>query len=334
MKSRIGPVLLFSLPSLLSAADPGAAFLGGDHSIRSVALGGVSAAAQGAQALGSNPALLFPPTGKSELYASFTQLWEETSDGHLAFASALSPKRAWGLSATFRDEGKTRHRDEGGLPTGTQTATHHETAAGAFSWKVWRGARVGVAGNIYQSTLAGESSDVSWAVDTGLSFQARKILYSLSVNHLGPGIKYIEQRDPLPSLLQLDASWDPGPLSVLAGYHRSLSGSGARGAMGIEYRVRTLALRAGLHADNQSSTNQLVDHLTTGFGLQLGKSIRMDYAYKQSAPDWGPAHSFALTWSWGETPRPPAPPKVKSKPPSPQPTDQRTPSPTRLKIKK
>lgn len=82
---------------------------------------------------------------------SFTPLlpniWEETSDGHLAFASALSPKRAWGLSATFRDEGKTRHRDEGGLPPpGRKRPPIMKRRRGLFPGKfggergwVWRG---------------------------------------------------------------------------------------------------------------------------------------------------------------------------------------------------
>lgn len=344
MKKRISAVLFLGIPCFLLAGEPGASFLAVDPSIRSIALGGVVTAAQGAQALGLNPAFLSPPTAKSELYASFSQLFGETTNGHLAFASLANPKQAWGLSATFINAGNSNDRDSQGQPTGTKTATHHETGAGAYSWEFWRGMHAGVCGNIYQSTLAGESSDVSWAIDTGVSLQTKKMLYSLSLNHLGPGIQYIDQRDPLPSVLQLDASWEPGPFTVLAGYHRSLTGSAAEGAVGFEYRVRALSLRAGLNGrlgktedltfKDQSSTDQLLDNLTTGFGLVVGQSLRMDYAFKQSAPDWGPAHSLALTWAWGDPAPSPLKNVAKPTPSTPKPTGYTPPLPTRNKLGK
>lgn len=319
--NKKGLFLVLSIPMALSAKEPGAAFLAVDSSVRSVALGGVLTAAEGAQAMGSNPAFLPPPNGTSELYASFTQLWGDTTDGHVAFASTINPKHAWGLSATFLDAGQTNGRNELGHPTGGNIATHHETVGGAFSWELTRGLRAGVLGNLYQSTLAGERSGSSWAIDTGLSLRLKKWRYSVSVNHLGPKIQYIEQRDALPSVLQLDASWEPGNLTVLGGYHKSLVGSGSQGSLGLEYRLGAISLRAGLHTqpegtndltfDDQSTTNQLIDNLTTGLGLQLGKSLRMDYAFKQSAPDSGPAHSLALTWSWGA---PPSSPTLNRKP--------------------
>jgi hypothetical protein len=347
MKTKMAAFLLVFIPSLLLAREPGAAFLGADTSVRSVALGGVFTAAQGAEALGSNPALIFPVKGKSELYTSFSQLYEETTDGHLAMATTLKSKHAWGLSATLRDEGKTIGRDEGGQSTGAPINTHHEMVGGAFSWGFLRGARAGISGNIFQSTLAGVSSGVSWAMDAGISYHPKHFLYSLSVNHLGPGIKYIEQRDPLPGRLQLDGSWEPGPMTVLMGYHHALNGSGAEGAVGVEYRVKALALRLGLHTtlggasnlayNNQSSADQLLNSLTTGFGFQMGKSLCLDYAYKQNAPEWGPAHSFALAWSWRDTPRPPAPPKRTStmKQTSPRPsTNKKAPLHPRIKLNK
>lgn len=307
-------LFLFASPLPLLAKSPGATFLNANSSIRAEALGGISTGAEGAEAIGSNPALLSSLGTKSELYASFSQPWEDTTDGHLSFASALNRRQTWGLSATFISAGETTSRDEWGQPTGGHTATHHEIGAGAFSWELKPGWHGGLTGNLYQSTLAGESSGVSWAMDAGLSGQIKQVLISASVNHLGPGIKYIDQRDPLPSVLQLDGSWTPGPLSVMAGYHRSLAGSGSLGAVGVEYRWRALALRAGLHAQwggpddlalaSQTTANQLLDNLTTGFGLRLGKSLRMDYAFQQSAPEWGPAHALALTWSWGEIPPP------------------------------
>lgn len=345
-KNFIAAAFLCTRPLFLSAKEPGAAFLMVDSSVRLVALGGVATAAEGAQALGSNPALLPPLHGKSELYASFNQLWGDTTDGHVAFASALNSKQSWGLSATFLDAGTTPGRDELGQPTGGNTATHHETGTGAFSWEFWRGLRAGISGNLYQSTLARERSGASWAVDTGVSLHRKKILYSLSLNHLGPGIKYVDQRDPLPSVLQLDASWELGATTVLAGYHRSLVGPDAQGALGFEYRLRALSLRAGLHTrlggpsdlafENQSTTNQLLDNLTTGLGLQLGKSLRMDYAFKQSAPDWGPAHSLALTWTWGESPRATSPSKTvaKLRQTSPKPSDKKNPPPSHKKLGK
>lgn len=341
LRIRMGFILFFGPPSLL-AKEPGAAFLTIDSSIRKVALGGVSTGAQGAHALGSNPALLQPLNDRSELYTSFLQLWGDTAIGHMAFATDINSKQVCGLSATVQNSQSTTERDNLGQTTGRQTATHHEKGAGAFAWEIKRGGRVGLAGNIFQSTLAGETSGVSWAVDAGASLNVKKCLFSASVNHLGPPVKYLNQQDDLPSVLMLDVSWEPGPLTLLMGYHRLLSGSGTRGALGVEYCWRALALRAGAHANlggtkdlawaDQSTTKQIMDNLTAGFGLFLGKSLRMDYAYQQSAADWDAGHSVALTWSWGVRPTPQK--KFKSSSglkPIPLPTK---PVPPRQKLKK
>lgn len=199
--------------------------------------------------------------------------------------------------------------------------------AGGLSRKLARGLRVGAAGRLYESTLAGESSGVGWSVDTGISYVVKDVLLSAAVNQLGPGIQYINQSDPLPSVLRLETSWEPGAVTFLAGYHRSLAGSGSEAALGLEYRWRSLSLRGGLRtflggADNlaleaQSTADGLLEHFTTGFGLKLGDNLRLDYAFQQSAPEWGADHSLALAWTWGQILRSPPPRPAGFKPKKP-----------------
>ncbi len=327
MKKRFIAAVLFLSPLGLGAKTPGAAFLAVDPSVRAESLGGISAAAFGAEALGANPALVTPLHGRSEFYATFSQLWGDTSDGHVAFASGLNPKTAMALSARFMASDPSGGRDASGQPTGADTAARHTTVAAALSRKLARGLRVGAAGRFFESTLAGESSGVGWSVDTGVSYVVKDVLLSAAVNQLGPGIQYIRQSDPLPSVLRLETSWEPGAVTFLAGYHRSLAGSGSEAALGLEYRWRSLSLRAGLRtflggADNlaleaQSTADGLLDHLTTGFGLKLGENLRLDYAFQQSAPEWGADHSLALAWTWGEILRSPAPRPAGVKPKKP-----------------
>ena len=306
-------------PVFLGAQTPGAAFLSVDPSVRSVALGGVTTAARGAQAVGANPALITPEQDGSEFYASFSQLLEDSTNGHVAVASRYSPITTWALSGTFLgSSGDSVGRDLFGQPTGVDTGSRHVTAAGALSRDFGRGIRGGVAGKMIQSTLAGETSGITWALDAGVAFTVKEVLVSAALNHLGPGIQYIDQRDDLPRQFRLDGAWEPGPLSLMAGYHQSLAGAGSEAMMGFEYRLGVLALRAGLRTslggaddlafNSQGTADQLMDNLTTGFGLKISPRLRMDYAFQQSTSDLGATHSLGLAWTWGNVPRDPSPP--------------------------
>lgn len=343
MKKKILMALVMGSPLFLSAQTPGAAFLSENASVRAGALGDISVAARGAQALGANPAQVPPPHERHELYTSFIQPWGDSTEGQVAFASALTARQSWGLSALFSNSGKTTPRNAVGQPTGGNTATHHEKITGAYSLELRKGIRWGVAGNAFQSTLAGEKSGETWSADTGIILSTKKWLFSATLNHLGPGIKYLDQRDPLPRVIELDTSWEPGPVSILAGYQKSLVGSGSRGALGCEYRFRGLALRTGLELfqtgsedlalNNQSTANELIDNLTMGFGLHLGQRLHLDYAIRQNSSDWGPAHSAALTWTWGNLPRAPQPQKNLSKKKKPSPKKTSPPQKRRIKLK-
>lgn len=344
MKVRFALLLILMNGSRLWGTSAGAAFLKIQTSVRAKALGGATVAAQGAQALGENPALLAPLRSKSELDASFVQLWEDSTNVNLAYTNALSLRTAWGVSTTYSDFGSSEERDSSGQATGQKNATHHGIASAALSKTITPGLRWGITGRVFQSTLADQPSDIAGSVDLGAAAQSKKFLFSASVHQLGPGIKYIDQQDALPSALRLDAAWETKPFSIMIGFHSSLTEGGSDGVLGVEYRLKAMALRAGMRTElsgeedlamaAQSKANEMLNDVTMGFGLTLYRNLRMDYAFSQNAPDWGPAHSLALTWAWGDPPLPPKPPKKLNKSPWSKPVKppSKTKPPRRLKL--
>jgi hypothetical protein len=339
-----GLAIVFFGSGSLHGGSSGAAFLKPNPSVRSQALGDVTPAARGAQAVGANPALIDPVSSKAELDTSFFQTWEESNNARLAYAHNLNPRLAWGVSLAVSDSGSTEGTDPYGQPTGQNAASQNGTVTGALAKELKRGVRVGAAARVFQSTLADNQSDVGWSGDLGATAQSAHFLVSLSVHQLGPGLTYIEQRDPLPSSLKIGLSWTSGPISLMSGYDASLSDNESQAAIAVEYRLGLVALRGGFknqltdntdYARTSSAGNGILDNTTLGFGFILPNNFKLDYAFSQITPDWNPTHSAALTWSWGKRP---VPPKLRKKPtPSvglKAPAAAPKPAPARQKLKR
>jgi hypothetical protein len=327
----------------LQAGTTGAAFLKPNPSVRSQALGNVTPAAQGAQAVGANPAMVDPASSKGELYTSFFQTWEESNNAQMAYAHNLNSRLAWGLSVAVSDSGSSEGTDLHGQPTGQTATSQNGTLTGALAKEMKRGVRVGAAARVFQSTLADNQSDLGWSADLGATAQSKHFLLGVSAHQLGPGLTYVEQRDPLPSSIKVGLAWTSGPISVMGGYHTSLADDESEGAIGMEYRLKILAFRAGLKnqfgededlAQTSASETAFLDNTTLGFGLSLPNNLKLDYAFSQTAPDWGASHSAALTWAWGKRPVPPKPPRKLAPRTGPKPSSpSKNPAPPRQKLK-
>lgn len=329
----------------ICAGESGAAFLNQNPSVRSQALGDVSLAAQGAQAIGINPAMIGPVSSKGEVDTSYFQSWEESSNARLAYAHNLNYRHAWGLSVAASDSGDSQSTDSFGQTTGRTASSQNGTLTGAFAGQIRRGVRLGAAGRVFQSTLADEKTAVSWSADVGMTAQSKKFLVGVCATQLGPGLKHINQKDPLPGVVHIGGTWNTGPISLMGGYQIPLVDEGSQGALALEYRLKILALRMGYKnqfggkndsaTSNNSGADSLFENLTLGFGLSLPRNFKMDYAFRQTNPDWGPSHSAALSWAWGARPLPPKPQKKWAPPNAAKPTPpaRRPPAP-RQKLKK
>lgn len=315
-------IILLAIGSA-QAKSPGAAFLTLPHSVRSEGAGGCAGLAEGAEALGMNPALITPLTSQGQIYTSFAQLWEDTAYAHLAGAWRLN-KRHTGLAlalSTVKTDGNGDRNAQGAL-TGTTADSQDTTAMAGISLRPAAAWRTGATARVFRSEIGPDKSEIGWSTDWGVAWAANKSLVAFSINHLGPGQQFLNQRDSLPTSAQLDGSWTTKNFTWAARAGREIAAKRNRLSGGVEYRWGPLAFRSGVNVQgggedgsiDESSTEEWVSGLSAGVGFQAGKSWRFDYAVRQPSSHFDAVHRAALTWSWGPpaqswTARP-----VKSKP--------------------
>lgn len=296
------------------AGSPGASFLKPNPSVRSQGLGDVSLGGEGAQAVGLNPARVAPISAKAEMDTSFFRTWEDSNNARVSYARNLDHRRAWGISVAVAHSGSSESTDIYGQPTGQTPSSQNAVLTAALARELKKGVRLGAAGRVFQSSLANKKSNCGWSVDVGASGQLDPFMLSVSVHQLGPGIRYVSQRDPLPSSLNIGLVWNTGPVSWLGGYDTGLNWEETTGSLAMEYQLKIIALRAGIKnrlggkedfaQASASGVDGLLDNTTLGFGLALPGNLKLDYAFSQKSADWGPTHSVAMTWSWGIRPVP------------------------------
>jgi hypothetical protein len=297
----------------LHAQDPGAAFLTLPHSVRSEGAGGSAGLALGAEALGLNPALISPDSSQGQLYTSFAQLWEDTAYAHLAGAWRVG-KRNTGLGialSTVKTDGNS-DRNAQGTVTGTTSDSQDTTALVGMSFQPSVPWRVGGTMRLFRSEIGNYQSNTAWSTDWGAAWSAQKALLSFSINHLGPGQQFINQRDPLPTVFRADGSWTTRNFTWVLGANQEITAARTRLSGGVEYRWGPLALRSGLNthwggveeSTDDSLTEEWLSGFSAGVGFRAGKNWRVDYAVRQPSSHFDVVHRASLSWLWGPAPQP------------------------------
>jgi hypothetical protein len=127
------------------------------------------------------------------------------------------------------------------------------------------------------------------------------------VTNIGQGVKFLSQRDPLPTAVNVGVA---APLDrvtfVLEANHlvperQTQAGLGAELGVGpIAFRVGYLAYaQGGDLARKDQKAGAALGGLSTGIGIKAG-IVRFDYAMSQQAPDYGPTQRVSLSIRWGE----------------------------------
>lgn len=201
----LAPLFLLVLvpsASISQALESGAEFLRIDTDARAGAMSSAGAASSsGISAMNYNPAGL-ASINKGELALSHSE-WYMGSAHDYAGAGMALPGRGnlkLGLSFTRLSNGELEGRSASrGRTTGY--SAYDQAAALALAGK-YGAYSVGGAVKYIQSSIAGVNGS-GYAVDLGVKRGLRGIpaAIGLSVQNLGPGIKYISQRDKLPLAL-------------------------------------------------------------------------------------------------------------------------------------
>ena len=299
--------------SLALSASTAGAFLKIDPSARSYAMGqsGV-VSALGAESMGSNPANLMDLPRKTELLTAYSSLTEGVSFGHIAGAINRSANKdlmvdALGFSYTRLGVDGIEGRDGIGNRTGdygtadSQMSLTASGNAGRF--------KLGLTGKLVQSKIGNYKANTVFAGDLGLSYGfkglGREMRGGLSLNNVGQGMRYLNQKDPLPTAIHAGLTTQAGPMNLTGGLTQELKGEGTSVNFGMEFNLGVVSLRAGVNALGGVSGNKasgaagIFEGLSSGLGLKLGMA-RVDYALGQSSADLGISHRASLTFQFGK----------------------------------
>ena len=260
--------------------------------------GAYTALADDSSALEWNPAGLSFANQKEASFAQ-TSLIDSVNYEHLAF-SAPGESYSFGTSLSYLGYGSIAGYDNNGVSIGNQSADALDFSGGvATMFK--DSLSLGMTGSFLRESLADVSAN-TFAVNGGaiyaIPFHPLNTNYRVgaSVLNLGPGLKFVSERDPLPEQAKFGVAamgveqW-PLTLTMDLGIPND---NVPYVSFGSEYWFReVVALRLGYSGSNDEEKG-----LRVGVGIKL-RGLLFDYSYG-SAGDFGAVQRFSLSFRFGE----------------------------------
>ena len=230
-------------------AEETAAFLKLGVGARALGMGGAyTAIADDSSSLFWNQAGL-SRISKRELGMSHAELPAQTRYDFLGY---VQPTKygTLGVGGTYLSQGSLEGRDASGKPTGGYSASDSAFQV-ALSRRLGDGSRLGVGVKYVRSAIA-DASAQTFAVDFGAQHELGlrgpgTPLFGVSVQNLGPGLKFQDQTDSLPLTLAAGLGYRlPMGLTAALDYRNRPHSASSEFRVGTEYAlVPTFALRAG-----------------------------------------------------------------------------------------
>jgi hypothetical protein len=269
-----------------SAGTSGAQFLGIGLGARPAAMGGACAAVVDGRA-----ALIWNPAGLSRVGGHFVSVSHASwlDDASYQFATYATPLGSRGVVGLSLQQGSLSwdNTGDGSFEAGD--------FAGAVGYSYLLKSNLGIGADVrYISSTLGDDSAASYALDAGVVYVATdRLSFGAAVRHLGPGVEFDNESDPLPVTLVGGAAYRwRDVLLALDVEQQNDSDAGVR--FGIEYSpLPYLDLRAGLTGGSESA----LEPYSAGVGFKLEDRWMLDYAYRPS--DLGATHQVALTAALG-----------------------------------
>ena len=268
-------------------------------SARAIGMGeAYTAAADDSSALAWNPAGLSFMQQKEAAFMH-DSLIESVHLEHVAYA-APGDYYSFGAAMSYLGYGSIAGYDNNGMSIGEQSAYSYIVSGGVSTFLHER-LSVGVTGSILRETLAGDSAG-TFAANIGAMYGLESHPFGgdyrlgVSVTNLGPGLKFISDREPLPRKINFGAAAmhvKELPLNLTMDVTQPNDNSAYVG-IGSEYWFKEIiALRLGY-----AGSNDVGRGLRLGIGLKL-REFLFDYAYGGYG-DFGATHWIELSLRWGE----------------------------------
>lgn len=319
-----------ALPVDSWAQTAGAAFLTIPSSPRSYSLGQSNLAAEGAQAIGVNPANLNLTPQRYEVFTSYSNVIGGEQYTHVAGAFMLPhPYQyldALGLAVTSLNISNIQGADTSGNLTGSSFGAGNLAVSLAAAGQIMPDLRWGATLKTLNSSIAGYNSGTTMAADLGARYDftefSKPMSVAASVTNMGPGIKFMSQTDALPTSIDIGWAGHFGSLMTVFDVNRLVSQQVTQFGLGAEYAVGPVAFRIGYRDQNSGTKNLaaqdqhgfdalLVNGLVFGVGINMGL-VALDYGVGQEAADFAISQHVALTVHWGGAAV--APEKVREQP--------------------
>jgi hypothetical protein len=156
---------------------------------------------------------------------------------------------------------------------------------------------LGVTGKWIHAKIDDIAADALAVEAGGLYRCSRTLNFGASVNNVGPSLKFLSDRNPLPTTFHGGFAWRPGP-QWLASTEGVYSRNGAAGfRVGGQWRpLEAISLRAGYRTDNLQGLSPLAG-VSMGVGIDV---LGQEFAYAW-APygELGSAQYFSLVARFG-----------------------------------
>ncbi|MBI4052110.1 MAG: PorV/PorQ family protein [Elusimicrobia bacterium] len=278
----------------------GADFLNIAVGARPVGMGNAyTAMASDVASLHWNPAGISRMQGR-ELAATHAQWLLDTRYDFVGFG--LPTQRGnWGLGLARLSQPRFDGRSDSGQKNGDFSA-YDQALTLAFGKPIGN-SHLGFGLKFIQSQIASYQAH-SFAVDLGLirqipvSFLQVPVSLGLSAQNIGPGMKFAEQRDPLPLTFAAGLAYPFfQAVSLAMDIKQKPRERTTDVSFGTEYQILpNLALRGGYLSQLGISSRQAFGGVAAGIGISILGS-RMDYAITPFG-DLGNVHRISLSYRW------------------------------------
>ncbi|MBI5573292.1 MAG: PorV/PorQ family protein [Elusimicrobia bacterium] len=169
---------------------------------------------------------------------------------------------------------------------------------GGFAYKVTADFSLGLSvRNISQKLKDRVASGASFGLGAFTVMPRQKVSLGISVVNIGQGIRFIDERDPLPITLKMGGSWGITHKTTLLVEVIQPNDGGLKQRLGLEYHItEPFWLRFGWKI-NQRKFDDYTG-ITCGFGLRFGK-FYLDYAFVPHS-DLGVSHYVSTSIKFGK----------------------------------
>lgn len=296
-------VLLLTATAQLQASDvgkAGAQFLKIGTGSRAEAMAGAFAAVSGdLHDMHSNPGGL-ADLKKQEITTTYLRYFQGVDYGFVGYGRPTE-KGVVGLGVTYLTlggiEGRTADTVVADREFGATDMAVNLSLASKL--EAVEGLSLGLTGRVVSMKLDNEKA-LTGAADLGLHYKSpwEGLDMGLVLKNMGPGVKFVDETDPLPMEVHFGLGYKPwGEKMLFTGdaIHGAVEKT-LKGALGTEYRMKSMALRAGYRFGQDTQNLGVMTGFAAGLGISL-YNAKIDYAFVPFG-DLGDTHRFTFSLSF------------------------------------